>query len=353
MLIGASHYDNPALSNLPAVANNLDGLTRLLLGRDTGTFSGEHFQKITDPSNRRHIGDAVANASRDATDVLLVYYAGHGLLDSRGRLHLALAGSNPDQVGWTALPFDILREELADSPAATRILILDCCFSARAFETMSDPRTVLAGQTEIAGTYTIVSSAANEPSYAPSGHGYTAFTEVLIEAATNTAGHSLDELYREIDSDLFRRSRPRPHRRSVDRAGELVLFNKSIHPDHDGNISVDCTGRITLPEIHHARNLGHKTYFAEAEAWWRRRADDGDALAMHRLAEVLDLRAFRVEAVLWYERAAASGNPQAMYALGEISELDERPQEARLWYDRALQKGYLRARDALARIKHA
>ncbi|MGW4369819.1 caspase, EACC1-associated type [Nocardia takedensis] len=349
VLIGTSHYNSDSLSDIPAVANNLADLTQLLLGHDTGTFSREFFETISDPSSPGQIGEAVGRASRSATDVLLVYYAGHGLLDSRGRLHLGLTGSDPGQVIWTALPFDILREELADSRADIRILILDCCFSARAFETMSDASSVFSGQTDVKGTYTIASSAQNQPSYAPAEGRHTAFSGALIEAASKAANRSLDGLYREIEADLIQRSRPSPHRRSIDRAGDIVLFNKAIYRNRRGTI-VDSDGRVTVSEDHF-RGGEEWRHLADVETWWRVRAEAGDPFAMLRLGEVLDIQAFRVEAMRWYEQAAKAGNSLAMHILGEISERQERPQAAMEWYEQALRHGYQRARYAIHRLQ--
>ncbi|MCX4095852.1 hypothetical protein [Nocardia sp. alder85J] len=86
---------------------------------------------------------------------------------ARGRLPLALTISDPDRIRWTTVPFEALREEILDSRARARILILDRCFAGRAFEAMSDLSSPVAGQTDVRGTYTIASSSSrNETSFA-------------------------------------------------------------------------------------------------------------------------------------------------------------------------------------------
>lgn len=57
---------------------------------------------------------------------------GHGLLDRRGQLHLAVAGTHPDRLGFTALSYETLRAVCLDSDAASKMVILDSCFSGRA-----------------------------------------------------------------------------------------------------------------------------------------------------------------------------------------------------------------------------
>ncbi|WP_341514534.1 caspase family protein (plasmid) [Rhodococcus qingshengii] len=236
VLIGVSRYEmdeqpitpgSEALPPLDSVSANLTDLRQLLTDPDLGTFTSEHCELLENPQRPHQIGDIIASAAREAEDVLLVYYAGHGLVDSRGRLYLGLPGTNPAQTSWTSLPFETLREALLDSPAKIRILILDCCFSGRAFESMGDDPALQARWLDIDGTYTLASSAANEPSFAPVGEPHTAFTGALLATARKAPGITLEELYRGTQIRLAAQSRPEPHRRSVNAAGELVIFG---HP---------------------------------------------------------------------------------------------------------------------------
>jgi len=178
---------------------------------------------LTDPTSPDDVGAALSEAAATATDLLLVYYAGHGLVDDRGRLHLALAQTHPHRPRWTALPFDLLREEIAHSAATTRVLVLDCCFSGRAIETMTDDQGVIGGQLEVAGTYTLTSTSDNAPSYAPTGDRYTAFTGAVLRALDHADPLTLDQLYVVVDRDLAARNLPRPRRRVTNTAGNLAL----------------------------------------------------------------------------------------------------------------------------------
>ncbi|WP_109530806.1 MULTISPECIES: effector-associated constant component EACC1 [Nocardia] len=235
VLIGVSRYEtdeqstadlSEALPSLESVSANLSDLRQLLTEPDLGTFAPQHCTLVENPQ-LAEIGDVLVRAAREAEDVLLVYYSGHGLVDSRGRLYLGLPGSSQTRAAWKALPFETLREDLLDSPAKIRVLILDCCFSGRAFESMSDADTLQANQFRINGTFTLTSSAANEPSFAPLGEIHTAFTGALLSLARQTPGLTLDELYGAVRGHLSALGRPAPRRRSVDEAGDLVIFG---HP---------------------------------------------------------------------------------------------------------------------------
>ncbi|MGV9546196.1 caspase, EACC1-associated type [Nocardia beijingensis] len=224
ILIGVGTYEHPdRLPHIPAAARNITDLREHLAGPG-GVFAPENCWIVADPSSSSHIGELLDQAAEQASDTLLVYYTGHGLLDTRGRLHLALTGTHPDRTRWTALPFATLREAILDSPATTRVLILDCCFSGRALEALSDGPDAILGQADIAGTYTITSSPRNETSYAPTGSRNTAFTSAFLAAATTTPGLTLNDLYDHTRHHLRRHGHPLPQCRAIETAGRLVLF---------------------------------------------------------------------------------------------------------------------------------
>ncbi|MFE2943374.1 MFS transporter [Streptomyces sp. NPDC059255] len=224
VLIGTeSHPEDGELHDLPAVRANLADLEEVLAGTTTGVVPPGNCAVIFDPATSSAVGETLATIAQQATDLLLVYYSGHGLVDERGRLHLSLAHTEVSQPRWTALPFETLREELLESPAAVRVLILDCCFSGRAFEAMADGQSTVAGQIDIDGTYTLTSTSANTTSYAPLGAKHTAFTGALLAALGSPNPLTLDGLFDRIRRDLAVRGLPRPQRRVVNAPGDLLL----------------------------------------------------------------------------------------------------------------------------------
>ncbi|MEV0787650.1 caspase family protein, partial [Streptomyces sp. NPDC050423] len=153
LLIGVSDYKSPGLEQIPAVRNNLDALKDALSG-ERGLLPPDHIRTLGangTPVDEASIGRELASARREAEDLLLVYYAGHGLLDDGGLLHLAVTDTDPDpdHAGYTALPFQLLKQELAQSRAKARVLVLDCCFSGRAVAAMSPQHTLLSGQLDL------------------------------------------------------------------------------------------------------------------------------------------------------------------------------------------------------------
>ncbi|MCZ1013095.1 caspase family protein [Streptomyces noursei] len=147
-------------------------------------------------------------------------------MDDRGRLHLALRRTDTPNVRWTALPFETLREELLDSPAAIRVLVPDCCSSGRAIEAMTGGHSTVAGQVDVAGTYTLASTSANAVAYAPQGTKHTAFTGALLTALRGPVALNLNDLFEEVRRDLAAHGMPRPQRRVINNAGDLVLVRQ-------------------------------------------------------------------------------------------------------------------------------
>ncbi|MFQ6397580.1 caspase, EACC1-associated type [Nocardia sp. KC 131] len=345
-LIGVSRYVDPELPNIPAALNNVTDLARLLTASTGSALTKRQCRVLTDPEHNTEIGKAVASAAREADDVLLVYFAGHGVVDRRGRLFLALSGTSRDHPEWSSVPFATLRDELIASPARARILILDCCFSGRAFEAMGASSSLVDGQIDIQGTYTIASSARHEPSVAPEGHRHTAFTAALLSTATNT-GLTLDQLYQKVDQTLHRDGYPRPQRRTVNIAGELRLFTPpAFRPISGGSASIaPIIDRPTSSDtdadelFESARRFADQDDLTQAENSWRLAASQGHTGAMNNLANLLDAQGQAREAHEWYRVAAERGNIDAMGNLASLLHQVKRVNAAELWWRRAAESG--------------
>ncbi|MGY0500879.1 caspase, EACC1-associated type [Nocardia sp. FBN12] len=337
ILIGTASYTHPDLTAIPAALNNLTDLRQILTSAG-GAFAPEHCVVVPDPRSGTEVGEALAEAAGEATDVLLVYYTGHGVLDSRGRLHLTVTGTNPARPSWSSVPFQMLREEILESRATARVLILDCCYSGRAFEAMSDTTTVIAGETSIHGTYTITSSAANEASFAPRGDRNTAFTAALL-AAAKAADLTLDDLYRRTEQHLIDHGHPRPRRRSIDAAGGLKLLGAT--DELRFRRAADAGDVATMNSL--GVLLHKRGDLDEAETWYRKAADTGHTSAIYNLGLLFEDRGGFDEAEIWYRKAAGTGHTRAMNSLGV--RLDKRGEldEAETWYRKAADTGHTSA----------
>ncbi|MFE0378809.1 caspase family protein [Streptomyces inhibens] len=228
VLIGTSRFSSPDLPGIPSVRENLEALQGALTHPTRGLLAPEHCRKVSDPTDQAAVGAALTWAVREADDLLLVYYAGHGVLDDSGLLHLGLVHTDVEHVGFSALPIDLIKRHVGEARAKSRVLLLDCCFSGRAVSAMAEPTNLAVGQLDLSGTYTLTSTTKTAPAHAPIGATYTAFTGALLDALAAPAALTLDEIYREVDRALHGRGLPRPQRRSAGAAGSLALVRGPV-----------------------------------------------------------------------------------------------------------------------------
>ncbi|MGW7411012.1 caspase, EACC1-associated type [Streptomyces sp. NPDC054863] len=221
-LLGASTFE--MLEDLPAVEGNLGAVAEQLV-TDAWGLPTENCKSLWEPASPGAASRLVREAASQATDTLLVYYAGHGLLDSRGQLHLAVVDSDPASVHDTAVPYEWIRQAVERSPATRRIVILDCCYSARAFGPQSGKVVDLA---EVDGTYVLAAAAETAVAQAPPGDPLTAFTAALTEVLrTGVAGApellDLDTVFDRLRALLRSRGRPEPQSLGRNQVGRLAF----------------------------------------------------------------------------------------------------------------------------------
>jgi diguanylate cyclase (GGDEF)-like protein len=237
VLIGASQFVDPLLPDLPAVRKNLTALAEILTSPSGTGLPAENCTVFSDPADVAAMGVELEVVAERARDVLLVYYAGHGLVDAKGRLCLAMPSTVRNRLRWTALEFARMRDVLVDSAAENRILILDCCFAGRAIEAMGDAESVMSGQIDIAGTYTLASAPANAAANAPQGAPYTAFTGELVEVLRNGLPRgpqllSFNAIYPHLLRTLNSRGLSQPVQRGIHTADQLALApNHAYRPE--------------------------------------------------------------------------------------------------------------------------
>ncbi|MFE6886667.1 caspase domain-containing protein [Streptomyces sp. NPDC057694] len=223
VLVGVGAYTH--LEALPAATRNLPALAAVLTGPLSWRLAAEHCTVVADPASTPDMLDPVKRAAEEAEDTLLVYFAGHGLLDGRGELFFGLPGS---QSGWsyTGVTHQALREIILSSPAQRCVVILDCCMSGRALGLMGSD--TLADQAEIDGSYLLAAAPDNSPALAPPGQTYTAFTGQLLKTLEQGVPGperelDLELVYQQVRRQLVAQNLPEPQKRIRNTAGRLAL----------------------------------------------------------------------------------------------------------------------------------
>ncbi|TCK25226.1 caspase family protein [Pseudonocardia endophytica] len=205
VLIGASEFSH--LSSLPSVSRNVAALSAAFRNLDLWGLPQQHCVTVQNPDSLTELVTPVDEAASCAEDTLIVYYSGHGLVDREtGELHLALRGSIADR-SYTAVRYDLVRQQVLRSPARRKLIILDCCYSGRALGLMGDAATALAEEAAAEGTLVIASAPENSAALAPEGENFTAFTGELLDVldrGVNSEAEYLDVdlVYRRVFSAL-------------------------------------------------------------------------------------------------------------------------------------------------------
>ncbi|WHT21807.1 caspase family protein [Crossiella sp. CA-258035] len=252
VLIGTSDYLHAEeLPPLPAVGNNLADLRRALTDPDTGILDRGQCTVIDTPDSPASLLDRLAAVAGQAEDLLLVYYAGHGIRHPvKERLFLGVRQTSQRSLWGTGVPFDSVREIIEGSPARTRLLLLDCCYSGLAVSTMS-PAGVDIQEVDVRGTAVIASSPRNERSHSPVGEAHTAFTGEVIRllqdgSPLRDAPLTVQQLFRSVSAALARRELPRPKGSLGDTSGDLLLRRESGRP---GAEVAEPAGRVAAEPV--------------------------------------------------------------------------------------------------------
>jgi hypothetical protein len=238
VLIGVPDYQDVKYLSYPAVGNSADGMYELLVESGFCGWREEQVSKIVNPANAGKLLAKLRRLAQDATGVLLLYFVGHGVLSEQGELCLAVSDTDHSAPDATGLEYSKIKRMLYDStPATTKIVILDCCYSGRAIGLGSAAQAQLADLSEAPGAYTL--TAADDFADASLGSGdapRTAFTGELLDLLTRDgipgapAGLTLGEIYPRLRSRLGSRGLPRPNQRAEDQAAAFVFARNAALP---------------------------------------------------------------------------------------------------------------------------
>ncbi|WP_413102643.1 caspase family protein [Streptomyces sp. Inha503] len=226
---GAASRDRQRhLDDRPSVAAGCRRLAELFRDPEVWGLPEEHCAVVSQPT-RDSMLEAVHRAAAEATDTLVVYYAGHGLLyPLSGGLHLAVPETTKDK-SFTAVKYDDLREILLSATRVRRkVVILDCCFSGTALRGHLSAGGDTIRLADVEGTSVLAASHATKQALAPPGERYPAFTGELIallEEGDPDAPELLTmaDLYDRVDRALMRKNRPRPQQLNRDRGAHISI----------------------------------------------------------------------------------------------------------------------------------
>lgn len=147
LLIATGRYTDQSFRRLRSPVQDVTRLAQVLRDPAIGCFDDVRVC-VNEPEHRLRVAveDILSDRLRD--DLVLLYVSCHGVQDRRGRLYFATTDTRLDRLAATALAAAFVDEQLSNSMAGGRVLILDCCFSgsfARGLAVKTSANSPLAG----------------------------------------------------------------------------------------------------------------------------------------------------------------------------------------------------------------
>ncbi|WP_293339407.1 caspase family protein [Microcoleus sp. CAWBG58] len=211
LLIGVSNYET--LPNLQGPTKDIKEISKLLQNPNIGEFIPENITLLEDPER-----EEVENAIYDLFDrpkkgdLVLFYFAGHGITDMLGQFYLAARRTRKNKEKLrdiTAISAKYLQEKMSQSLSERQVIILDCCFSGAFTKGMTARASgkvnleYLGGK----GRAVLASSTSTQYSFEHKESGLGIYTHYLLEGIENgTADRdkdgwiSVDELHEYVSS---------------------------------------------------------------------------------------------------------------------------------------------------------
>lgn len=127
LIIAVSQYDDPALRQLRAPADDATDLRDVLADPRIGGF--EVTSALDQDAQQIRLAVEEFLTDRRPDDLLLVYLSCHGLVDLRRRLYFAARDTLKSRLAASGVESHWLLDQLEDCRARRQVVILDCCFS--------------------------------------------------------------------------------------------------------------------------------------------------------------------------------------------------------------------------------
>lgn len=196
LLIGVSRFDDPKLTRLSAPESDVEALARVLKDPSRAAFDSVETCLDQDLLTIRNQLSMLLHG-RTPSDMVLLYYSGHGILAAGQRLFLATGQSLFDRPEAASLAANEVRDMLDYSRAGRIVVILDCCHSgafadrAKAAVTPAVMEGTFGAGEGAEGHYVLTATSALQFAYDAAGAlisgkspGLSRFTSWLVDGLT-------------------------------------------------------------------------------------------------------------------------------------------------------------------------
>lgn len=127
LIIANSDFDDPKLRCLKTPVRDAEALAEVLGDPEIGGFDVTLL--IDEPMATVRSEISRLYARRKRSDLLLLYYSGHGIRDEHGDLYLATRNTEMGWVDDKSIEANYVRARMDKSGSQRKVVILDCCHS--------------------------------------------------------------------------------------------------------------------------------------------------------------------------------------------------------------------------------
>ncbi|GEM_PF-6093454 len=214
LLVGVSKY-HPEFEFLPSAVKDVKAIEKILRNSFIGQFAEDDITILTDESEQKiqaEIYELFVNRNQD--DLLLLYFSGHALINSKGNLFFAATDTKKYEYGGeliesTAIPASFIREKMDASKSEKKIVILDCCFTG-AFKNDNTTKNTVDIEAELGGEGRAIFASSSTIDYPfKEDKELSIYTSHLVEGIESGAADlnqdgwiNLEELHNYVTSEV-------------------------------------------------------------------------------------------------------------------------------------------------------
>jgi Caspase domain len=248
LIIACDDYKDPKIRKLNAPSTDGKALSSVLRDPSIGGYQVKML--LNEPYHKTNEEIEAFFAERDHDDLLLFYFAGHGIKDIDGMLYLASVDTNSKLLRSTSTSSNFIKAEIRNSHSRRHVLLLDCCYSGafiRGVSTRADKKIYAPEAfSEDQGYGTFVLSSSDAMTYSFEGSSFdnieqygtigAYFTEAIIEGLRSGDADlnkdnsiSCDDLYKYV---LHRVREKRPEQKLersyfAGQGGDFIIAKKT------------------------------------------------------------------------------------------------------------------------------
>jgi hypothetical protein len=246
---------------------------RALLTSDLCGWPTERVESLQDVAAPHELARHLVEMVKGVQDVLLLYYAGHGMRTASGQLALALRDSSadPELLPHTAILYEAIARILRGCPATTKLVILDCCHAELGNKANYQFQSADIDAEPVDGLYFIGASKQYEKARSPLSGGLPYFTNAFIEVVgTGIPGNppqlTIDQIFTELRSRMLRANLPEPMQSGIRDAHRWPFARNAARPETHRDLDKEIASLLEWKAAAEARERVLQAEVAERTA---------------------------------------------------------------------------------------